>query len=108
MVKRGDILISSHREEELQALWLAVNNSDFAPVKDNSITNDREPKQLHYNRKGVVQRTRCDNPFILKLYNKSYFQAARRLKKRSLLSVNEHFSDKADAERALLDGFTTQ
>ena len=27
------------------------------------------------------------------------------MKKRSLLSVNEHFSDKADAERALLDRF---
>ena len=70
----GCILISSHREEELQTLWLAVNNSDFAPVKDNSITNNGEPKQLHYNRKGVAQRIRCDNPFILKLYNKSYFE----------------------------------
>jgi hypothetical protein len=29
-----------------------------------------------------------------------YFEAARRLKKRSLLEVNEHFSGKADAERA--------
>ena len=29
-----------------------------------------------------------------------YFEAARRLKKRSLLNVNEHFSDKADAKRA--------
>ena len=39
------------------------------------------------------------------MYNKSYFEAARRLKKRSLLGVNEHFSDKADAKRALLDSF---
>ena len=108
MVKRGDILISSHREEELQALWLAVNNSNLSTMKDYRITYNRESKQLHYNRKGVVQRIRCDNPFILKLYNKSYFEAARRLKKRSLLYVNEHFSDKADAERALLDDFTTQ
>ena len=38
-----------------------------------------------------------------KLYNKSYFEAARRLRNRSLLDVNEDFSDKADAERALLD-----
>ena len=38
-------------------------------------------------------------------YNKSYFEAARSPKKRSLLFVNEHFSGKADAERALLDGF---
>ena len=45
------------------------------------------------------------HPFCLKLYNKSYFEAARRLEKRSLLGVNEHFPDKADAERALLDSF---
>ncbi|MBQ3249052.1 MAG: hypothetical protein IJB03_05250 [Alistipes sp.] len=44
-----------------------------------------------------------DNLFSLNLYNKSYFEAARRMKKRSLLGVNEHFSDKADAKRALLD-----
>ena len=37
------------------------------------------------------------------LYNKSYFEAARRVQKRSLLGVNEHFADKADAKRALLD-----
>ena len=43
--------------------------------------------------------------FFIKLYNKSYFEAARRLEKRSLLGVNEHFPDKADAERALLDSF---
>lgn len=52
----GCILISSHREEELQALWLSVNNPHLASVKDNSITNDREPKQLHYNRKGVAEK----------------------------------------------------
>ena len=40
-----------------------------------------------------------------KLYNKSYFEAARRLEKRRLLSVNEHFPDKADAKRALLYNF---
>ncbi|MBR5595745.1 MAG: hypothetical protein IKW47_05605, partial [Alistipes sp.] len=28
-----------------------------------------------------------------------YFEAARRLKKRSLLNVNEHFSGKADAKK---------
>jgi hypothetical protein len=43
-----------------------------------------------------------------KLYNKSYFEAARSLKKRSLLGVNEHFSGKADAERALLGNFYSQ
>ena len=52
--------------------------------------------------KGCVALT---HPFCLKLYNKSYFEAARRLEKRSLLGVNEHFPDKADAERALLDSF---
>ena len=48
---------------------------------------------------------RCDNPYFMKLYNKSYFEAARRLRNRSLLDVNEDFSGKADAERALLDSF---
>ncbi len=47
-----------------------------------------------------------DNLFFMNLYNKSYFEAARRMKKRSLLGVNEHFSDKADAKRALLDRFS--
>ena len=46
-----------------------------------------------------------DRLFCQKLYNKSYFEAARRLEKRSLLDVNEHFPGKADAKRALLDGF---
>jgi hypothetical protein len=41
----------------------------------------------------------------MNLYNKSYFEAARNLQKRSLLSVNEHFTSKADAERALLGRF---
>jgi hypothetical protein len=50
--------------------------------------------------KGFLALLLCKN-----LYNKSYFEAARRLKKRSLLGVNEHFSDKADAKRALLDRF---
>ena len=44
-------------------------------------------------------------PVCEKSYNKCYFEAARRVGKRSLLGVNEHFSPKADAERALLDGF---
>ena len=34
--------------------------------------------------------TSCKN-----LYNKSYFEAARRLKKRNLPGINNHFSDKA-------------
>ena len=51
--------------------------------------------------------------FTKKLYNKSYFEAARRPRKRSLLMVNEHFEGKADAKRALLynfllDGFYMQ
>ena len=40
---------------------------------------------------------------LLELYNKRYFEAARRLQNRSLLGVNEDFAIKADAERALLD-----
>ena len=67
--------------------------------------------------------------FFEKLYNKSYFkntfpprgsakststlcarsaasvEAGRRPRKRSLPSVNEHFEDKPNAERALLDSF---
>ncbi len=42
---------------------------------------------------------------LLKLYNKSYFEAGRRLRKRSLLGANEHFEGKPDAKRALLDSF---
>ena len=42
-----------------------------------------------------------------KLYNKSYFEAGRRPRKRSLLNVNEHFEAKPDAERALFDNFFT-
>ena len=45
------------------------------------------------------------NLFLLKLDNKRYFEAARSPKMRSLLFVNGHFEDKADAKRALLDGF---
>ena len=37
-------------------------------------------------------------PFCIGLL--SYFEAARRLEKRSLLMVNEHFPGKADAKRA--------
>ena len=43
--------------------------------------------------------------FFEKLYNKSYFEAGRRPRKRSLLSVNEHFEAKPNPERALLDFF---
>ena len=40
--------------------------------------------------------------FFKELYNNSYFEAGRSPRKRSLLSVNEHFEDKLDAKRALL------
>ena len=43
--------------------------------------------------------------YFKKLYNKSYFEAGRRARKRSLPSVNEHFEVKSDAKRALLDSF---
>ena len=43
--------------------------------------------------------------FDKNLYNKSYFEAARSLGKRSILSVCEHFTNEADAERALLYRF---
>ena len=43
--------------------------------------------------------------YFEKLYNKSYFEAGRRPRKRSLLGVNEHFEGKPDAKRALLDSF---
>ena len=56
-------------------------------------------------KKGV----RLDTLFCLsvtkKLYNKSYFEAGRSPRKRSLQVVNEHFEDKPDAKRALLDYF---
>ena len=46
-------------------------------------------------------------PLLCKnLYNKSYFEAARRLKKVVYSVVNEHFSEKADAEIALLERFS--
>ena len=45
------------------------------------------------------------NSSTKKLYNKSYFEAGRRPRKRSILSVCEHFEGKPDAKRALLDGF---
>ena len=44
--------------------------------------------------------------YFEKLYNKSYFEAGRRPRKRSLPSVNEHFENKPDAERALLYSFS--
>ena len=46
-------------------------------------------------------------PFVIfeKFYNKSYFEAARRPRNRSLLDVNEDSEVKADAERALLESF---
>ena len=40
-----------------------------------------------------------------KLYNKSYFEAGRSPRKRSILGVCEHFEDKPDAEIALLGDF---
>ena len=40
-----------------------------------------------------------------KLYNKSYFEAARSLRNRSILDVCEDSENEADAERALLDNF---
>ena len=43
--------------------------------------------------------------FFKELYNNSYFEAGRSPRKRSLLSVNEHFEDKPDAKRALLGNF---
>ena len=61
--------------------------------------------RLPINRKRVL--TFVSHPLLLikKLYNKSYFEAGRRPRKRSLLDVNEHFEDKPDAERALLGSF---
>ena len=44
------------------------------------------------------------NP-VVKLYNASYFEAARRLRVRSLLGVNEQPEIKADAKRAALYEF---
>ena len=47
-------------------------------------------------------------PYHLKLekaYNKSYFEAARSLTNRSILSVCEDLANKADAKRALLYDF---
>ena len=40
-----------------------------------------------------------------KFYNKSYFEAARSLRNRSILDVCEDSENEADAERALLDNF---
>ena len=42
---------------------------------------------------------------FLKLYNKSYFEAGRSKKIRSLLGANEEFSHEPDAKRALFDNF---
>ena len=50
----------------------------------------------------------CDIPFpfFLELYSKSYFEAGRRLKVRSILDVCEELEAKPDAKRALLGNFT--
>ena len=42
-----------------------------------------------------------------KSYNVVYFEAARSLTNRSILSVCEDLANKADAERATLDDFQT-
>ena len=42
---------------------------------------------------------------LLKFYNKSYFEAGRSPKNRSILGVCEDFEDKPDAKRALLENF---
>ena len=44
-------------------------------------------------------------PPLPKLYNKSYFEAGRRPRNRSLLGANEDFEDEPDAKRALLGNF---
>ena len=54
------------------------------------------------------QRGRCRKSLATKtqnLYSKRYFEAARSLGKRSILGVCEHFTNEADAERALLYRF---
>ena len=43
--------------------------------------------------------------YFEKLYNKSYFEAGRSPRNRSILGVCEDFEDKPDAKRALLDSF---
>ena len=43
--------------------------------------------------------------FFEKLYNKSYFEAGRSPRNRSILGVCEDFEGKPDAKRALLDSF---
>ena len=49
----------------------------------------------------------CDIPFpfFLELYSKSYFEAGRRLKVRSILDVCEELEAKPDAKIALLGNF---
>ena len=42
---------------------------------------------------------------LLKFYNKSYFEAGRSPKNRSILGVCEDFEDKPNAKRALLENF---
>ena len=47
-----------------------------------------------------------DRPFYYReLYNKSYFEAGRRPRNRSILIVCEDFEGKPDAKRALLGNF---
>ena len=47
-------------------------------------------------------------PRLPKLYNKSYFEAGRRPRNRSLQSVNEHFEHERNAKITLLDNFAYQ
>ena len=47
-------------------------------------------------------------PHLPKVYNKSYFEAGRRPRNRSLLEANEDFEGKPDAKRALLGSFDYQ
>ena len=42
------------------------------------------------------------------MYNKSYFEAGRSPRKRSLQEVNEHFEGKPDDKIALFDSFFLQ
>ena len=52
--------------------------------------------------------TRSFAPLVEKLYDASYFEAARSLRIRSILGVCEEFEDKADAKRAASDGFSAK
>jgi hypothetical protein len=58
----------------------------------------------------MAQRKGCPEKGTLllfqELYNKSYFEAGRRPRNRSLLGANEDCEGKPDAKRALLDNFS--